>query len=260
MKILVVTSDVTFVPKNYQLFLESLIANLEDSDDIKIEVTFLRNNQINYLFKGLFLFLVGARNFAFHLCKNSIKAYFNDKTWLKEKKIPYTFFNSPNDREFHLFVENNKFDLIVNARTRYIYKKKILSLPKLGCLNIHHGLLPEKRGTMCDLWSLFQKEDTGFTIHKMERKIDDGDIVLKVITSQPNKNENNVNSDLRTRYLDIIEHSSQLEGKTLANLLKIINKTSVIPIELKNQTNQATYSKNPSVLEMRRMLNFGIKL
>lgn len=256
MKILVVTSDVTFVPKNYQLFLESLMANLEDHDDIKIEVTFLRNNQMSYLFKGLFLFLVGARNFAYHLCKNSIKAYLNDKTWLKEKKVPYTFFNSPNDREFHLFVENNKFDLIINARTRFIYKKKILSLPKLGCLNIHHGLLPDKRGTMCDLWSLYQKEDTGFTIHKMERKIDDGDIVLKVITSRPHDE----NSDLRARYLDMIEQSSLIEGKTLANLLKSINKTSVIPIEHKNQTNQATYSKNPSVLEMRRMLNIGIKL
>ena len=257
MKALIVTSDVTFVPQNYQLFLQTLIREIDEKDEIKLEVVFLRNNQINYILKACILYFTGAKNFATHLAKNSLKAFLNDKKWLKEKNIPYCFFNSPNDDDFQLFVRNNNFDLIVNARTRYIYKKKILSTPRLGCLNIHHGLLPEKRGTMCDLWSLYKNEDTGFSIHRMEKKIDNGDIVAKVITS---KFDDNDFPERRYRYLDLIEESSIIEGKTLANLLKIINKSSTIPIDSKNQIKEATYSKNPNLKEIRKMLNFGIKL
>ena len=114
--------------------------------------------------------------------KNTLKAAFKDRRALAKKHdIPLHFFDNPNSPDFLEFVKNHQTDLLINARTRFIYKSKILKLPRLGAINIHHGLLPEFRGTMCDLWALYNNRPTGFSIHVMEKKIDNGGIILSLI-------------------------------------------------------------------------------
>ncbi len=259
MKILIVTSDVTFVPDNYRLFLESLLTSLDrdiNSGELNLEVAILKNNSLVISMKAIILALMGARNIGRHLLINSIKARFNDKGEIqKQLKKPIHYYDNPNSKEFIEFVKTENFDLLINARTRFIYKKKILAIPRLGCLNIHHGLLPEYRGTMCDLWALSEERPTGFTIHLMEKKIDDGAIVRRIQTSKKNEAKD---------YAQLIKESSKKEGEVMADLIKEIKRglklNHKIPIECENKTENASYTKNPNFKAIRKILAKGIKL
>ncbi len=251
MKILVVTSEVTFVPDNYNQFLEGILTGLKSESDLCVEFVVLTNNSISLPIKGLFLILSGARHIGFHLIKNSIKALFKDR---KHFKVPVHFFHNPNSPDFIKFVKDQKIDVLVNARTRYIYKSKILAAPKLGAINIHHGLLPGYRGTMCDLWALLDERPTGFSIHFMEKKIDNGAIIRRVRTTSPHEHS------LRKNFATLIYESSKQEGAEMALLLKTIKKTGSIPIEQQNITTNPIYTKNPDFSTIRKMLQKGIEL
>ncbi len=251
MKILVVTSEVTFVPDNYNQFLEAILSGLSSENDLFVEFVILKNNSLSLMAKGLFLMLSGAKHIGFHLIKNSLKARFNDR---KHLSAPIHFFDSPNSPEFLKFVSDNQTDLLINARTRYIYKNAILTAPKLGAINIHHGLLPGYRGVMCDLWALYDSRPTGFSIHVMNKKIDSGDIIRRVRTTSPE------DQNKRLNFAKLIYESSKYEGLEISNLIKTIKKTGTIPIEQKNITSNPIYTKNPDFKTIRKMRKQGIEL
>ena len=61
-----------------------------------------------------------------------------------------------------------------------IFKKELLSVPKLGCINRHTGLLPKYRGLLPVYWALANGEkEIGVTIHFMKKEIDAGDIITQ---------------------------------------------------------------------------------
>lgn len=255
MKILIISSEVTFVPNNYRGFIESLMTSLNSeikTGEIDIQIALLKNNSLSLPLKGLFFALIGARKIGLHLLKNSIAARFNGKNILvKNSSVKIHYFESPNSDEFINFLKSQKIDLLINARTRFIYKNKTLKIPRLASLNIHHGLLPDYRGTMCDLWALFEDRPTGFTIHKMEKKIDDGAIVRRVQTS---------NAGEKKDYAKLIEESALLEGEVTAQLIKELKLSQKIPIEMQNISTNVTYKKNPSFWVIRKILAKGIKI
>jgi folate-dependent phosphoribosylglycinamide formyltransferase PurN len=254
MKILVVTSEVTFVPDNYNHFLTELFKGLSGEADLSIELVILKNNSLGLPIKGLALALMGARSIGFHLIKNSFKARSKDRLKLaSDHNIKMHFFTNPNSPEFHKFTQDREIDLIVNARTRFIYKSKILKIPKLAAINIHHGLLPDYRGTMCDLWALQENRPTGFTIHVMDKKIDNGSIIKRVETSVHGDN-------VRKSFSQLIFESSKREGTEMAQMIKIINKNQTLPIELDNISTNPVYTKNPDFKSIRSLLKKGIKL
>ena len=60
-----------------------------------------------------------------------------------------------------------------------ILREPILTLPRLGVLNIHLGLLPQIRGMSSPEWSLLNGVPVGVTIHSMDPGIDTGPILQK---------------------------------------------------------------------------------
>jgi folate-dependent phosphoribosylglycinamide formyltransferase PurN len=259
MKILIVTSEVTFVPDNYGQFLENLFIDISSEKEITVTLAVLKNNSFLLILKGLYLFFSGAKLTGWHLIRNSFLGLFK-----KQKIIAFNYginlhyFKNPNSKEFIKFASDFETDLLINARTRYIYKNKILKIPKIGALNIHHGLLPEYRGVMCDLWAMNDKRPTGFTIHKMDKKIDNGDIVRRIVTG--NNTANNSLNELQRNFSNLIYESSKIEGKEVAKLIKTIKNTRTIPIEIKNTSSKAIYSKNPTFSELRLMIKKGLQL
>jgi methionyl-tRNA formyltransferase len=254
MKILVVTSEVTFVPGNYNLFLEGLFNELSSETELSLELVILKNNSPALTAKGLALALMGARHIGFHLMKNTLKAAFKDRKELTEKfKIKTHYFENPNTPEFRDFIKAHETDLLINARTRFIYKGKTLKLPKIAAINIHHGLLPDYRGTMCDLWALKADRPTGFTIHVMDKKIDNGAIIKRVQTSI-------VGNPLRSNFATLIKESSRIEGIEMAKVILTIKKNHNLPIETDNISLNPVYTKNPKFLDIRKLLQKGIEL
>lgn len=254
MKILVVTSEVTFVPLNYNLFLEGLFGELTNENELSVQLVILKNNSPALLVKGLALMFMGARHIGFHLMKNSFKAAFKDRKSLADKyKIKTHYFDNPNTNEFREFLKGHETDLLINARTRFIYKNKTLKIPKLAAINIHHGLLPDYRGTMCDLWALKDDRPTGFTIHVMDKKIDNGAILKTVQTSV-------LGNPLRSNFASLIKESSRIEGKEMAQTILSIKEKNNLPIQTDNISLNPVYTKNPNFLDIRKLLQKGIEL
>lgn len=56
--------------------------------------------------------------------------------------------------------------------------KSIFQVPKYGMVNVHHEKLPEFQGAQSVIWQIYNKsKTTGYTIHKIDENIDEGDIL-----------------------------------------------------------------------------------
>lgn len=81
-------------------------------------------------------------------------------------------------------------DIIITAAYGKILGRKILAIPRLGCINLHPSLLPKYRGPSPINWALFKGEKlTGNTVYFMNEQMDAGDIILqKKIPILPTEN------------------------------------------------------------------------
>ena len=71
-------------------------------------------------------------------------------------------------------------DLIVSAHYRKIFPEKLLNISRLGAINIHPSRLPDYRGPVPTAWAIINGEKRfGITIHKIDRTIDTGDILVQ---------------------------------------------------------------------------------
>ena len=179
MKALLVTSGVTFVPRNY----DDLVVGMASCPQIG-GLLVLDNADRGLVRTALGLMIAGAPRVGRILLANLLGPS------RRRRELAYARAGKPvfratsiNSRVVAELVRAHGFDLIVNARTRHIYRKRILRAPRLGCINVHHGLLPDQRGTMCDLWSLSERRPAGFSIHVMSRAIDAGPILARVPVS-----------------------------------------------------------------------------
>jgi len=84
----------------------------------------------------------------------------------------------PNDPAFVAALQRLEADFLFSCYYRHMLKKAVLDLPRLGALNMHGSLLPRYRGRCPLNWVLVHGEtETGVTLHYMEEKADQGDIV-----------------------------------------------------------------------------------
>jgi methionyl-tRNA formyltransferase len=71
-------------------------------------------------------------------------------------------------------------DLVVSVSCPQIFRSDLLSLPRLGCVNVHSALLPEHRGILPTFWAMAEGErETGVTVHFMSPGIDGGEIIAR---------------------------------------------------------------------------------
>lgn len=130
-------------------------------------------------------------------------------------------------------LEQLSIDMIVVIAYGQIIPKKILELPKYGCINVHGSLLPKYRGSSC-VQAAIQNLDkrTGITIMRMDEKLDTGPIIYQ----ESIEIDNSDTSDSLSQKLAL------LSKKTLASsLIKYVNGDLV---EKKQDDNQATIVKN----------------
>jgi methionyl-tRNA formyltransferase len=77
-------------------------------------------------------------------------------------------------------VRNLKPDLIVVVAYGKILKPAVLSIPPLGCINLHASLLPAFRGAAPIQWAVARGENvTGVTTLYMDERMDAGDIIFQ---------------------------------------------------------------------------------
>ena len=101
-------------------------------------------------------------------------------TFGDDKKIPvYTPQNFKNDSDI-AFVKDLNPDIIIVSAYGLILPKKILDIPKFGCLNIHASILPRWRGAAPIQRSIMSGDkETGITFMLMDEGLDTGMIIKK---------------------------------------------------------------------------------
>jgi methionyl-tRNA formyltransferase len=69
-------------------------------------------------------------------------------------------------------------DLLVVVAYGHVLPERILSIPKLGAVNIHASLLPKYRGPAPIQWAVINREiETGVTLMLMNKGLDTGDML-----------------------------------------------------------------------------------
>ena len=108
--------------------------------------------------------------------KNKSVSFSPVKSVAIENNIP--IFQPQKIKEFYEPLQNLNIDLIVTCAYGQIIPKKVLDLPKYGCVNVHASILPKYRGSAPIQWCLFNgDEKTGVTIMYMDEGMDSGDII-----------------------------------------------------------------------------------
>jgi len=98
----------------------------------------------------------------------------------RRRNLPVYAPENPNTVDFIETIRRAAPELIFSFYYRRILSKDLLSIPRLGALNLHGSLLPRYRGRAPVNWAIVNGEsETGVTLHYMVEKADAGDIVAQ---------------------------------------------------------------------------------
>ena len=85
-----------------------------------------------------------------------------------------------NSQEVIDAVDNVKPDLCVISHFERLIKEPLLSIPKMGFVNLHPSLLPDYRGMAPQHWPIINGEkEAGITVHYVDEGTDTGDIIVQ---------------------------------------------------------------------------------
>jgi methionyl-tRNA formyltransferase len=114
-----------------------------------------------------------------------------------ERSVPMIPATSVNAPEYLDEVRRLAPDVIVSVAAPEIFRKEILRIPRLGCINIHSGRLPVYRGMMPTFWQMLHGEPAvTVTVHEMAEALDAGKILGTVTV--PLRSQDSLDRVIRT--------------------------------------------------------------
>jgi methionyl-tRNA formyltransferase len=124
------------------------------------------------------------------------------------------------DPEFFHALAQWKPDLIAVAAFGRILPPTILSLPRLGCINVHGSLLPKYRGAGPIQWAIINGEtETGITTMLMDEGMDTGAMLLQeAISITPDDTAGTLSARL-----------AELGGRLLVETLARLKAGTLVP-------------------------------
>ena len=248
MNIILMVSRVTYAPGNYRQLVEKCL-RISGCGIAGILVFDNRNKTV--LMQGLKLLAAGAMRLGAALTSNWLKT--DPKICIAKKhRIPICLTSNPNSEACLQWMRKLQPDLLLHARTRCILKPELLQIPRLGAVNIHHGLLPETRGTMCDLRLLLQGRRGGFSLHQMTPDIDCGKLFSRTEVADAaacNKN-----------YWTYLKQSMCFETEAVQVFLEQIKEHNDLPSALPKHDVPGNWHKTPTWAEFREWRKEGWKL
>lgn len=126
------------------------------------------------------------------------------------------------NEEFFNILTDISPDVIVVVAFGQILPKRVLTLPKYGCVNVHASLLPMYRGAAPIQWVIINGEKlSGVTTMQMDAGIDTGDMLLKEeVPIEP--------ADTYGTYHDKL---SEVGARLLVRTLKGLEEGSITPVK-----------------------------
>jgi methionyl-tRNA formyltransferase len=161
-----------------------------------------------------------------------------------ERSIPLYPARSVNAPEYLEQVRRLAPDLVVSLAAPEIFRRDLLGIPRLGCINIHSGRLPVYRGMMPTFWQMLRGEPAvTVTVHEMAEKLDAGR-VLGTVTVPISARDS----------LDRVIVTTKQAGARL--LIEVLNKIrldqlSPVPVDMTGAS-YFSFPKREHVLEFRK--------
>lgn len=175
--------------------------------------------------------------------------WFNLRQLCRAQNIKVLYQDALHQPEFLNMIRHQNLDLIISVAAPTIFKPELIDIPRLGCINIHHAPLPRYRGMMPNFWQLYHGEKTvGITIHKINPKIDEGEIILqRQVLINPNES------------LDgLIKRTKRLGAHYMAEAIKMIRNGTVR--YKKNRPEEGSYFSFPKKEDVHRFRKMGYRL
>ena len=100
---------------------------------------------------------------------------------LRRHSVPLLMpIGSINSKESLDLISKYEPDLLISIAGNEIFRKPLIELAPLGCLNLHTALLPKYRGLMPSFWVLKnQEKKTGVSVFFVDEGIDSGPILVQ---------------------------------------------------------------------------------
>ena len=100
--------------------------------------------------------------------------------YLEKANIPYEYVDDVNQSSVIESVKREGIDFIVSVAASQVFSEELLRSPRYGCINVHHGKLPEYRGMFSNFWQMYNGEEFAVvTFHQMTETLDKGDILFE---------------------------------------------------------------------------------
>ncbi|HKP77245.1 MAG TPA: methionyl-tRNA formyltransferase, partial [Longimicrobiaceae bacterium] len=145
--------------------------------------------------------------------------------------IPVLQPESARDPAFVAALRGLKPDLSIVVAYGQILKPEVLSIPRLGSINIHGSLLPELRGAAPVQWAIIRGlELTGVTIMKMDAGLDSGPMLLRV--------EEPIEADEAA--CELSGRLAEIGAEALIEALELVEDNGLVPEEQDHA--RATYA------------------
>jgi methionyl-tRNA formyltransferase len=142
------------------------------------------------------------------------------KLLAQQSQIPLLQPLKMKDPEFLQTLVGWKPDLIAVAAFGRILPPAILSLPSLGCINVHGSLLPKYRGAGPIQWAIINGEtETGITTMQMDEGMDTGAMLLQ--EAIPITSDDTAGS--------LSERLAQLGGRLLVETIARLKAGTLVP-------------------------------
>lgn len=206
----------------------------------------------NFIKIGIkYIFFKTLNIFAVKIFKGNFPGCFSLKHFLLKRKYNILNVSNVNSEDSMALLKKMNLDLIVSVAASQKFKEKMFEIPKYGCVNVHNSRLPKNRGMLPNFWSLYNCDInplSGITVHKINKAIDDGPILIQEdLILNPKESLHNLM--IRTKIL-----SSHLVLKAI-KLFKD-GEPSVLP----NDSAQATYNTFPSKEDVKNFKKKGLRL
>ncbi|MFA8450133.1 MAG: formyltransferase family protein [Bacteroidales bacterium] len=156
--------------------------------------------------------------------------------------IPFfTFKESINSKNSLKQLRDFSPDLIISIGTYQIFKKDLISIPRIGILNYHEALLPDYKGLLPAFWALKNnEEECGISLFLVDEGIDTGKIVVQKRMKIP----------AAITHLKLVSKLKKLGAKGILEALEIFKKGEPFNfVELKEEGSYFTFPNRKDILE-----------
>lgn len=248
MRIVIITqNDPFYLAKNLKYLISILPHHSEIVGCVVTKVSpfgkkesFLKKAIKTYSIFGFDFFM----HYAFKFLKSKADKNSNVFRVLNESNIPIILLDSPiNEKRSVDQIKALEPDLLVSILGNQIFKKPILELSPLGCLNLHTALLPKYRGLMPTFWVMKNNEyKTGVSVFYVDEGIDSGPIIVQKEIQIGNKTQQ-----------ELIIATKKIGMEAIAESIDLIYKNDVQLIE--NNASEKTYFTFPTredVIEFKK--------